>query len=99
MCRQTGHIHEQTPEDRSYGTARPSHRPRPGENTQQPTTTKDQKMGKSAACLRYSTDRQNETSLEDQLRKCRELAALDKNTIDDEWTFADKAITGQASGT
>lgn len=56
-------------------------------------------MGKAVAYARYSTDLQNETSIEDQVRRCRELAAIDKVTIGDDSTYADKAITGQGSGT
>jgi site-specific DNA recombinase len=48
---------------------------------------------------RYSTDRQNETSLEVQVRNCRALAARDGLTIDDADIFLDHAVSGQAKGT
>jgi len=48
--------------------------------------------------MRYSTDKQDETSIENQVRKCRELAAKEGLTILDDDLYADHAVTGQASG-
>lgn len=47
-----------------------------------------------AAYARYSTDRQNPLSIEDQLRKCREFA--DRNGWDflEGYVFTDEAVTG-----
>lgn len=47
-----------------------------------------------AAYARYSTDAQRESSLEDQLLKCRELAAKEGLTIDDALVFTDAALKG-----
>lgn len=52
-----------------------------------------------AAYARISTDQQNPTSLDDQLRKCAEAAAREQLTIDPELIFIDEAITGKAKGT
>lgn len=47
---------------------------------------------------RYSTDRQNETSLEVQVRNCRALAARDGLTVDEADLYLDHAVSGQAKG-
>jgi site-specific DNA recombinase len=47
---------------------------------------------------RYSTSDQKETSLEDQLRRCREVAARYGATIPDDLTFSDAAISGSEKG-
>lgn len=52
-----------------------------------------------AAYGRISTDQQNSTSIEDQLRKCAQEAAKENLTIDPALVFVDEAITGQAKGT
>ena len=48
--------------------------------------------------MRYSTDQQEETSIENQIRKCRDLAAKEGLTIHDDDLYSDRAVTGQASG-
>jgi DNA invertase Pin-like site-specific DNA recombinase len=52
-----------------------------------------------AVYLRYSTDEQKETSIDDQLRCCEEEAARHGFTITESLVFADDAITGSAKGT
>ncbi len=47
---------------------------------------------------RYSTDRQNETSIENQVANCRALAARDGLTVPDERVYSDSAVSGQAKG-
>ena len=47
---------------------------------------------------RFSTSDQKETSLEDQLRRCREVAARYGATISDELVFTDAAISGSEKG-
>lgn len=51
-----------------------------------------------AVYLRYSSDEQRPTSIEDQLRRCRETAARLGLTIDERRIYADAAVTGQDSG-
>ena len=52
--------------------------------------------GLLAAYLRYSSDLQDDTSLADQLRKCREAAARLGCMIPDHLVFSDAAISGQS---
>lgn len=52
--------------------------------------------GIMAAYLRYSSKNQDETSLDDQLRRCREIAAREGCTIPPEFVFKDKAISGRS---
>lgn len=52
-----------------------------------------------AAYARYSTDAQRETSLEDQLLKCRELATKEELTIDEALVFTDAALKGTSQHT
>jgi len=47
---------------------------------------------------RYSSDSQQPTSIDDQVRRCRALAARENLTVSDEWVFSDEAITGRAEG-
>jgi DNA invertase Pin-like site-specific DNA recombinase len=47
-----------------------------------------------ASYARYSTDRQNPLSIEDQLRKCREFAARTGWEFLEGYIFTDQAITG-----
>lgn len=47
-----------------------------------------------AIYARYSSDRQRETSIEDQVRRCREFIEREGATISDEFIFADYAISG-----
>jgi site-specific DNA recombinase len=85
------------------GIARPSGRTRhqlnaPGISTT--TTTKETQMRNGTGVYgRISTDHQNPTSIEDQLRKCAQEAAKENLTINPELVFVDEAITGQAKGT
>jgi len=55
-------------------------------------------MPVAAIYARYSTDEQRPTSIEDQVRRCRETAAKEKLTVDDKWVFSDSAISGTAKG-
>lgn len=52
----------------------------------------------AAAYARYSTDEQRPTSIEDQLRRCREAAAAKGLTIEDQWIFQDSAISAAEKG-
>lgn len=52
-----------------------------------------------AVYARYSTDGQKETSIDDQIRVCRETAARQGLTVSDSLIFADDAITGAAHST
>ena len=52
-----------------------------------------------AAYARYSTDAQRETSLDDQLLKCREIAGKEKLTIDEALVFTDSALKGTSQHT
>ena len=54
------------------------------------------KGGIVAAYLRFSSKNQDETSLEDQLRRCREITSRDGYTIPPEFVFTDKAISGRS---
>lgn len=49
---------------------------------------------KCAAYARYSTNKQKQTSIEDQLRKCREAAAMKGWDILEDHIYIDKAHTG-----
>lgn len=51
---------------------------------------------KAAVYARYSCDNQKETSLEDQIRRCRELAEQHGLVIDDSLIFEDAALSGTA---
>src|SRR4051812_49528755 len=46
-----------------------------------------------AIYARYSSDLQRETSIEDQLRRCREHAARQIWPIVEEWVVADRAVS------
>jgi DNA invertase Pin-like site-specific DNA recombinase len=46
---------------------------------------------------RYSSDLQDERSISDQQRKCRDRAASDGNEIDPELEFSDEAVSGAKS--
>lgn len=48
----------------------------------------------AAIYARYSSDRQKESSIDDQIADCRELANREGYTIDDKLIFCDDAITG-----
>lgn len=49
----------------------------------------------AAIYARYSCDQQRETSLDDQIRRCRELALQHGLTVNDELIFTDSALSGQ----
>ncbi len=51
-----------------------------------------------AAYARYSTDEQRATSIDDQLRRCRELAARHGLSVEDALVFSDSAVTGTSKG-
>ena len=53
----------------------------------------------TAAYGRYSDKDQRETSIDDQLRRCHQVAAREGLTLDPQFIFADSAITGKAQGT
>lgn len=56
-------------------------------------------MPRAVISGRYSTDKQNETSLEVQVSNCRALAARDGLTVNDADLYLDHAVSGQAKGT
>ncbi len=47
---------------------------------------------------RYSDEQQRETSIEDQIRRCKEVGRQHGLAVDDALIFADSAISGQAKG-
>jgi DNA invertase Pin-like site-specific DNA recombinase len=51
-----------------------------------------------AAYARYSSDDQRATSIDDQLRRCHQVAQRHGLTIDERLVFADEAVTGKAEG-
>lgn len=51
-----------------------------------------------AIYARYSDEQQRETSVEDQVRRCKEVGRQYGLTLDDAVIFEDAAITGQAKG-
>lgn len=51
-------------------------------------------MQVAAIYARYSTDGQRETSIDDQVRRCREVAEKNGYTVDDALIFTDSALTG-----
>ncbi len=53
--------------------------------------------GRTAVYARYSTDSQSPTSLDDQIRRCRELAARHGLIVDDALIFTDSEISGKDS--
>ena len=52
----------------------------------------------AAAYARYSTDDQNPKSIEDQFRRCQEIANKAGLTLNASLMFSDAAITGKAKG-
>lgn len=56
-------------------------------------------MLRVAIYARYSSEKQNEKSIEDQIRSCREVAVRHGQIVPDELVFCDSAITGTESGT
>lgn len=55
-------------------------------------------MTKVAIYARYSCERQSDTSLEDQVRRCKELAGNFGLTVSDELIFTDAAVSGTDKG-
>lgn len=55
-------------------------------------------MRTAAIYARYSTDDQRPTSIEDQVRKCRQLAAQKGYSVEEKWLFSDSAISGATKG-
>lgn len=55
-------------------------------------------MPTAAIYARYSTDEQRPTSIDDQVRRCRQNAARHGYEVEDKWVFSDSAITGTAKG-
>lgn len=55
-------------------------------------------MPTAAIYARYSTDEQRETSIEDQVRRCRQTAAKEGFSVDDDFVFSDSAVSGTAKG-
>lgn len=55
-------------------------------------------MPTAAIYARYSTDEQRETSIEDQVRRCRETAAREGFTVENAFVFSDSAVSGTAKG-
>ncbi len=53
----------------------------------------------ASAYARVSSDDQNSMSIEDQFRRCQEIAAAEGLTLDASLLFSDYAITGKAKGT
>src|SRR5690606_6185980 len=54
-------------------------------------------MPSAAIYARYSTDEQRDTSLEDQIRRCREEAAKRGFDVPDALVFSDAALSGNAA--
>lgn len=50
-----------------------------------------------AVYARYSSDRQNDSSIDDQLRRIRSFASARGKSLDDKLTFADHAISGSST--
>jgi site-specific DNA recombinase len=48
-----------------------------------------------AIYARYSSDLQRQSSIEDQVRQCRDAAARNGWTVIDEFILSDKAVSGQ----
>lgn len=55
-------------------------------------------MMRVAIYARYSCDKQNETSLEDQIRRCRELAARHELVVTDDLVYTDAAVSATEKG-
>ena len=55
-------------------------------------------MPTAAIYARYSTDEQRPTSIDDQVRRCRETAAKEGLTVADKFVYSDSAISGTAKG-
>ncbi|CDS48552.1 hypothetical protein [Polaromonas sp. CG9_12] len=55
-------------------------------------------MPVAAIYARYSTDEQRPTSIEDQVRRCRDTAGKEKLVVEERWVFSDCAVSGTAKG-
>ena len=55
-------------------------------------------MAKLAIYARYSCEKQNETSLEDQIRRCTELAQRHGWSISQDLIYTDAAASGTEKG-
>lgn len=53
-------------------------------------------MLRAAIYARFSTDMQNETTLDDQIRKCRQMAEQEGFLVEESLIFTDAAISGHA---
>lgn len=51
-----------------------------------------------AIYARFSCEKQNSTSIEDQVRRCRELARINGTTVSDEFVYVDAAVSGTEAG-
>jgi site-specific DNA recombinase len=51
----------------------------------------------AAVYARYSTDRQSPTSIDDQVRKCRQYAEVNGLHVDDQHIYADRGFSGVGS--
>ncbi|MBU2742962.1 recombinase family protein [Acidithiobacillus thiooxidans] len=56
-------------------------------------------MPTAAIYARYSTDNQRETSIDDQIRRCKEFAERHNYTVPDNLIFSDSAISGSSAKT
>lgn len=56
-------------------------------------------MTRVAMYARYSSEKQSETSIEDQFRRCREVAQRQGMSVSEDLVFFDAAISGTESGT
>jgi DNA invertase Pin-like site-specific DNA recombinase len=56
-------------------------------------------VAKTALYARYSCDQQRDTSIEDQLRRCRDVAKRQGIAIEDALVFTDAALSGTAKHT
>ncbi|MBV5346948.1 recombinase family protein [bacterium] len=54
---------------------------------------------KTAIYARYSCDKQNETSLEDQIRRCKEIAVQHGLIVDEALIFTDSALSSREEAT
>ncbi len=55
-------------------------------------------MERCAIYARYSDEKQRETSIEDQIRRCRDVGKQHALNMDDVLVFSDAAMTGRAEG-
>lgn len=53
-------------------------------------------MSKAAIYARYSTDQQRPTSIDDQVRRCEEMAAKEGMNVENGFVFTDSALSGNS---